>query len=258
MQKSRVVIKVGSALLVKNQLIDKERMEALASLIAKLRQKYEVILVSSGAVAAGFTKVKLNKGNLANKQALAAIGQPLLMQTYAEIFAFFGIATAQVLLSAYDFDSRKRTQNARNAMEVLLQNEVLPIINENDVTATGELSLLLEFGDNDQLSAHVTHFFNADILAILSDIEGYYNENPSINPAAKIYPKVSEISAETLKEQATPNNAFATGGIVTKLKAADFLLQNYRKMFLSSGKRLEVLEKFLLEGIQVSGTLFEK
>ncbi|MCL9818730.1 glutamate 5-kinase [Helicobacter sp. 14348-15] len=258
MQKSRVVIKVGSALLVKNQLIDKERMEALASLISKLRQKYEVILVSSGAVAAGFTKVKLSKGDLANKQALAAIGQPLLMQTYAENFAIFGIATAQVLLSAYDFDSRKRTQNARNAMEVLLQNEILPIINENDVTATGELSLLLEFGDNDQLSAHVTHFFNADILAILSDIEGYYDENPSINPAAKIYPKVSEISAETLKEQATPNNAFATGGIVTKLKAADFLLRNHRKMFLSSGKRLEVLEKFLLEGIQVSGTLFEK
>ena len=112
MQKSRVVIKVGSALLVKNQLIDKERMEALASLIAKLRQKYEVILVSSGAVAAGFTKVKLSKGDLANKQALAAIGQPLLMQTYAENFAIFGIATAQVLLSAYDFDSRKRTQNA--------------------------------------------------------------------------------------------------------------------------------------------------
>ncbi len=256
MQKHRVVIKVGSAILVKNQLIDRGRIEALAHLIAKLNSKYEVILVSSGAVAAGFTRAKLNKIHLANKQALAAIGQPLLMQTYAEIFASFGITTAQVLLSAYDFDSRKSTQNARNAMEVLLQNGILPIINENDVTATGELSLLMEFGDNDQLSAHVTHFFNAEILAILSDIEGYYEENPSVNPVAKIYSQINEIPQESLIAQATPNNAFATGGIVTKLKAADFLLQNGRKMFLSSGKHLEVLEKFLLEGIQLSGTLF--
>ena len=114
----------------------------------------------------------------------------------------------------------------------------------------------VEFGDNDQLSAHVAHFFNAEILAILSDIEGYYEENPIINPNAKIYPKVEKISQEELKAQTTPNNIFATGGIVTKLKAADFLLKNNRKMFLSSGKRLEILEKFLLEGIQLSGTLF--
>ena len=256
MQKKKVVVKVGSAILVENQLINKTRMEALVKLIAKLRDKYEVILVSSGAVAAGYTKIKLDKNHLPNKQALAAIGQPLLMQTYTDLFAPYGIVVAQVLLSAYDFDSRKRTQNARNAMEVLLQSNVLPIINENDVTATGELSLLLEFGDNDQLSAHVAHFFNAEILAILSDIEGYYEENPIINPNAKIYPKVEKISQEELKAQTTPNNIFATGGIVTKLKAADFLLKNNRKMFLSSGKRLEILEKFLLEGIQLSGTLF--
>ena len=189
MQKKRVVVKVGSAILVENQLINKTRMEALVKLIAKLRDKYEVILVSSGAVAAGYTKIKLDKNHLPNKQALAAIGQPLLMQTYTDLFAPYGIVVAQVLLSAYDFDSRKRTQNARNAMEVLLQSNVLPIINENDVTATGELSLLLEFGDNDQLSAHVAHFFNAEILAILSDIEGYYEENP-VHPVCAIHPAV--------------------------------------------------------------------
>ena len=192
MQKKRVVVKVGSAILVENQLINKTRMEALVKLIAKLSDKYEVILVSSGAVAAGYTKIKLDKNHLPNKQALAAIGQPLLMQTYTDLFAPYGIVVAQVLLSAYDFDSRKRTQNARNAMEVLLQSNVLPIINENDVTATGELSLLLEFGDNDQLSDHVAHFFNAEILAILSDIEGFYEENPIIIPNAKIYTKVEK------------------------------------------------------------------
>lgn len=256
MKKNRVVIKVGSAILVKNQLVNTERIQALAKLIANLREKYEVILVTSGAVAAGFTEVKLDKRILANKQALAAMGQPLLMQIYADIFKPFNIITAQVLLSAYDFDSRKRTENARNTMEVLLKNQILPIINENDVTATGEL--ILNFGDNDQLSAHVAHFFNADILAILSDIDGYFDANPSENPNAKILQRVSEISEDELCASATPNNAFATGGIVTKLKAANFLLKNKRKMFLSNGNHLEILQDFLLNNIQNSGTLFEK
>lgn len=251
---NRIVIKVGSSILVKNQFINEERFEALADLIATLRVKYEVILVSSGAVATGFKKIPLDKKILPNKQALAAIGQPLLMQAYTKIFENYNIIVAQVLLSAYDFDSRKRTQNVRNAIEVLLQNKILPIINENDTTATGELAL--EFGENDQLSAYVAHYLNAELLAILSDIEGYYDSNPSKNTEAKRYPLVSCIDKEALMAQATPNNAFATGGIVTKLKAADFLLKRKRKMFLSNGNNLQVLKSFLLENKQISGTLF--
>ncbi len=152
-------------------------------------------------------------------------------------------------------DSRKRTQNARNAMEVLLKNKVLPIINENDVTTTGEL-MFLGFGDNDQLSAYVTHFFDASLLAILSDIDGYYEENPKENPNAKMRKIVTSISEKELEAEATPNNAFATGGIVTKLKAAKFLLDNKREMFLSSGKDLSVLRDFLLHNLHEKGTLF--
>lgn len=255
MCKNRIVIKVGSAILVENQRINLARIESLVQLISELNATYEVILVSSGAVASGFTALELDKKILANKQALAAIGQPLLMQTYAKALEKYGILSAQVLFSGYDLDSRKRTQNARNAMEVLLKNKVLPIINENDVTTTGEL-MFLGFGDNDQLSAYVTHFFDASLLAILSDIDGYYEENPKENPNAKMRKIVTSISEKELEAEATPNNAFATGGIVTKLKAAKFLLDNKREMFLSSGKDLSVLRDFLLQNLHKKGTLF--
>ncbi|WP_300919148.1 glutamate 5-kinase, partial [Helicobacter rodentium] len=255
MCKNRIVIKVGSAILVENQRINLARIESLVQLISELNATYEVILVSSGAVASGFTALELDKKILANKQALAAIGQPLLMQTYAKALEKYGILSAQVLFSGYDLDSRKRTQNARNAMEVLLKNKVLPIINENDVTTTGEL-MFLGFGDNDQLSAYVTHFFDASLLAILSDIDGYYEENPKENPNAKMRKIVTSISEKELEAEATPNNAFATGGIVTKLKAAKFLLDNKREMFLSSGKDLSVLRDFLLHNLHEKGTLF--
>lgn len=255
MCKNRIVIKVGSAILVENQRINLARVESLVQLISELNATYEVILVSSGAVASGFTALELDKKILANKQALAAIGQPLLMQTYAKALKKYGILSAQVLFSGYDLDSRKRTQNARNAMEVLLKNKVLPIINENDVTTTGEL-MFLGFGDNDQLSAYVTHFFDASLLAILSDIDGYYEENPKENPNAKMRKIVTSISEKELEAEATPNNAFATGGIVTKLKAAKFLLDNKREMFLSSGKDLSVLRDFLLHNLHEKGTLF--
>ena len=255
MCKNRIVIKVGSAILVENQRINLARIESLVQLISELNATYEVILVSSGAVASGFTALELDKKILANKQALAAIGQPLLMQTYAKALEKYGILSAQVLFSGYDLDSRKRTKNARNAMEVLLKNKVLPIINENDVTTTGEL-MFLGFGDNDQLSAYVTHFFDASLLAILSDIDGYYEENPKENSNAKMRKIVTSISEKELEAEATPNNAFATGGIVTKLKAAKFLLDNKREMFLSSGKDLSVLRDFLLHNLHEKGTLF--
>lgn len=253
----RIVIKVGSAILVENQAINLQRIKSLAKLIAEITQKYAVILVSSGAVAAGYTALPLDKSNLSNKQALAAIGQPLLMQIYAEVFKKYHITTAQVLLSAYDFDSRKHTQNARNAMGALLKNKILPIINENDVIATGELKYL-GFGDNDQLSAHVAHYFDAKLLAILSDIDGYYEENPKENPNAKMYKIVTQLSSNELEAEVTPNNAFATGGIVTKLKAAQFLLENGREMFLSSGKDLKILRDFLLHKKHTKGTLFTR
>ena len=250
----RVVVKVGSAVLTHDNRLAKERMENLVEFLARLSEQNEVILVSSGAVAAGYTKIKLDKSVLSNKQALAAIGQPLLMKTYKKKFEKFNIICAQMLLSADDFDSRKRTAHAKNAVEVLLKNKILPIINENDVTATEELV----FGDNDQLSAHVAYYFDADILVILSDIDGLYDKDPKKNEDAKLLKYVNEIDSKLLEQECNPNYSFATGGIVTKLKAAKFLLDRDKKMFLASGFDLKDVKSFLLENRHLGGTLFEK
>ena len=248
----RVVIKVGSAVLTENNRLAKERMLNLTEFLVELSKKYEVILVTSGAVAAGYTKIKLDKKDIANKQALAAIGQPLLMMSYQKKFEKFGKICAQLLLSADDFDSRKRTAHAKNAIEALLKNSVLPIINENDVTATEELV----FGDNDQLSAHVTYYFDADILVILSDIDGFYDKDPKKYKDAKLQKIVNKIDKSLLEEECSPNYSFATGGIVTKLKAADFLIKRGIPMFLASGFDLSDVKSFMLKGEQKGGTLF--
>ncbi|PZP14703.1 MAG: glutamate 5-kinase, partial [Aliarcobacter butzleri] len=189
----------------------------------------------------------------ANKQALAAIGQPKLMKTYQEMFEEYGITAAQMLFIADDFDSRKRSKNAKNVMENLLKNKILPIINENDVIATEEL-----IGDNDQLAAYITHYFKADMLAILTDIDGYYDKNPREFSDAKLQKIVNEISQEELEKVPSANSKFATGGIVTKLKAADFLMQKNIPMYLSSGFDLTNAYDFLVENNHNSGTIFKK
>lgn len=248
----RLVIKVGSAVLTESGTLAMERLGNLVDFIAQLKEKYEVIFVSSGAVAAGYTSLPLDKKEVANRQALAAIGQPLLMRHYKDKFRQHGVICSQMLLTADDFDSIKRTRHAKNAIEILLANGVLPIINENDVTATEELV----FGDNDQLAAHATLKFDADMLVILTDIDGYYDSNPKTTPDAKLLKEVSHIPKDELEQSHSPNNEFATGGIVTKLKAADFLLENGKRMFLSSGFDLAQAKAYLLHNNHVGGTLF--
>ncbi len=248
----RIVVKVGTHVLSEHNRLARERISALVAFLAKLQSRYEVILVSSGAVAAGYSKLKIDKKILANRQAIAAVGQPYLMSVYQKKFDPFGILTAQLLITGDDFDSIRRTRHAKNAVETLLHHNVIPIINENDTTATEELV----FGDNDQLSARVTHFFDADMLVILSDIDGYYDSDPRTNPDARCYSFVSRIDEKDLEDPCTPHHSFATGGIVTKLKAAKFLLENGRRMYMTSGFDLKNAENFLLEGIQTGGTLF--
>ncbi|MCF6201918.1 MAG: glutamate 5-kinase [Hydrogenimonas sp.] len=249
----RVVIKVGSAVLTEQNRVAKERMAALVELIAKVREKgVEVVLVSSGAVAAGYTLCKLDKSVVSNRQALASIGQPKLISMYQKKFERYNLIVSQILLTADDFDSRKRTYHAKCAVETLLQQGVVPIINENDVTATEELV----FGDNDQLSAHVAYYFDAELLVILSDIDAYYDKDPNRYDDAKPLKVVSDIPKEELEAECTPNGTFATGGIVTKLKAADFLLKRGRRLFLASGFDLDDAYSFLIEGHHKGGTLF--
>ncbi|MFH1948997.1 MAG: glutamate 5-kinase [Pseudomonadota bacterium] len=249
----RIVIKVGSAVLTEKNKIAKERMLNLVNLIAKLRKKYDVVLVTSGAVAAGYSALKMDKTKQIGKKAIAAAGQPILMTSYKKKFDIFEIDTAQILLTEDDFDSRKRTKMLQEILDAHLNNDILPIVNENDITSTPEQL----FGDNDQLSANVAHAANADLLVILSDIDGYYDKNPKEFPDAKIYKTMNELPEGVLDEESTPNNAFATGGIVTKLKAADFMMKHGRKMFLTNGFDLTAAESFLLHDTQISGTLFE-
>ena len=248
----RVVFKVGSSVLTNIDNIAKERMLNLVSLIAQARKKYEVILVTSGAVAAGYTALKLDRKKEVSKRVLASVGQPILMSSYKNKFDIYNVDIAQILLTEEDFDSRVHTKIFQQIIERTLENNILPIVNENDISTTPEQL----FGDNDQLSAHVAHYTNSDILIILSDIDGYYEENPSINPKAKIRKIVNKIEDKELQQQHSPNNEFATGGIVTKLKAAQYLMEQNKEMFLCSGFDLQSAREFLFENSYEKGTLF--
>ena len=248
----RIVIKVGSAVLTENNHIAKERMLNLVSLIAKARQKYEIVLVSSGAVAAGYSALKLDRANQIGKKAIAATGQPILMASYKKKFDIYNIHTAQILLTEDDFDSRKRTKMFQEIIDAHLENDILPIVNENDISSTPEQL----FGDNDQLSANVAEAIDADLLIILSDIDGYYDKDPSKYEDAKIFKVIDTLPKGVLEEEASPNNPFATGGIVTKLKAGNFLMKRGKKMFLANGFHLLETEEYLMENKHTLGTLF--
>ncbi|MBA1432878.1 MAG: glutamate 5-kinase [Epsilonproteobacteria bacterium] len=250
----RVVVKVGSAVLTQDGEIALSRMQALVNFLVALREKYEVVLVSSGAVAGGYTKLKLDRTIIANKQALAAIGQPVLMGRYAKKFEKHDVITAQVLVTAANLNKADDIQRVRNTVETLLKNGVIPIVNENDATATDEL----EVGDNDQLSAYITKHTDADMLIILSDIDAFYDSDPRKNKDAKVRKIVHSIDKEMLMQEVTPNNIFATGGIVTKLKAAAYLLENNKETFLASGFDLHDVKRFMLDGVHEGGTLFTK
>jgi len=253
MRFNRIVIKVGSHVLTENGSVAKERIRDLVELIAEVMQKgTEVILVSSGAVSAGYTVLPLDRKDVGNKQILAAIGQPLLLKMYQEKFAKYNILCSQILLSSADLDSKKRTHLAQIAINGLLDRGIVPIINENDVIATEELV----FGDNDQLSAYVTYNFDAELLVILSDIDAYYNKNPREYSDARALKIVSTLTEEEICAEVTPHGEFATGGIVTKLKSAHFLLERNKKMFLATGFGLDDTRSFLIDGIQKGGTLF--
>lgn len=250
----RIVVKVGSAVLTKNDSVALERMKALVEFLYELKKENEVILVSSGSVSAGYTQLKLDRNILSNKQALAAIGQPVLMHYYNRKFSQYNIITAQVLVTSANFKKEDDVQRIRNTINTLLANGVIPIINENDATSTEEL----EVGDNDQLSAYIAKNTDSDMLIILSDIDAYYDKDPRENRDAKVLKIVNDIPASELEKVATPNNVFATGGIVTKLKAADYLLKSNKDIFLASGFDLSDVKSFALDNEHNGGTLFTK
>ena len=250
----RVVVKVGSAVLTQDGAIALERMQALVDFLAELKKDNEVILVSSGAVSAGYTLLELDRSVVENKQALASLGQPVLMNKYTNKFTKHKLLCSQVLVTAANLNKSDDTKRIKNTIDTLLKNGVIPIVNENDATSTEEL----EVGDNDQLSAYITQETNSDLLIILSDIDAYYNHDPRTNKDAKALKIVHNISDEELSREATPHDVFATGGIVTKLKAANYLLEHDKQMFLASGFDLSSVKSFILNATHSGGTLFTK
>lgn len=251
--KKRIVIKVGSHVLSEHGALCDERMDALCGLIAELMGVYDVILVSSAAISAGQSKIDLERDSVVHKQILAAVGQPHLMATYEKKMSAYGKKTAQLLLNAADFDSKHRSTHAKNLVFGLLELGILPIINENDATATAEIV----YGDNDRLSADAALCFDAYMLVMLSDIDGYYDSNPNENKNAKIRPVVNTINKAEIASAGGAGSEHGTGGIATKLMAASMLLAQGKKMFLASGFDLSAVRSFLLDGKQNGGTIFE-
>ena len=184
----RLVLKVGSAVLTQSGVLALDRMQSLVEYLVELKKENEVIIVSSGAVSAGYTKLKLDRSILHNKQALASLGQPMLMREYTKKFEKQDLLCAQVLVTAANLNKIDDVQRIKNTVEVLLGNGIIPIVNENDATATDEL----EVGDNDQLSGYITAHINADLLIILSDIDAYYDMDPRKHKNAKVLMRVLE------------------------------------------------------------------
>lgn len=250
----RVVIKVGTSTLTYDSgKLNLDRMKHLVRELADLAHSgREVILVSSGAIAVGCSRLKVGQRpkTTPEKQALAAVGQGILMQTYENFFAEYGLIVGQILLTKADVDNGKRYENAVNTFETLLRYEVIPIVNENDTVATEEI----EFGDNDTLSAYVAEVAKADLLIVLSDIEGLYTADPRQYPQASLISVVEEITADIEKLASGAGSGFGVGGMLTKLQAARIAAEAGFPMIIASGERPGLI-KAAIEGKKV-GTLF--
>ncbi len=216
----RIVIKIGSRVLTGDSNgLDTDFLDALAEDVAGLRKSgREVVIVSSGAVAAGVKELGLAKrpSTIPQKQAAAAVGQSKMMQCYKAAFSAFGLKAGQILLTGEDLSSRQRFLNARATLDTLLSFGVVPIINENDTVAVEEI----KFGDNDNLSALVTNLSEADLLVIMTDIDGFYDSDPRSNPRARLIPLVKTISREIERAGGGSGSSVGTGGMATKLAAA--------------------------------------
>ena len=251
----RVVIKVGSAVLAgAGEGLDQKRIGRLAAEItAILEQRREVLIVSSGAIAAGLAKLGLKKSKgmpLPLKQAAAAVGQSGLMWTYERAFGEHGKKVAQVLLTREDLANRTRFLNARNTLHTLLEHGVIPVINENDTVAVDEI----KFGDNDNLSGMVVHVADADLLVVLSDINGLYTADPRVHADAQFIPLVEKLTVEMERGAGDAFTGVGTGGMRSKLMTAKKVGAYGIPMVIVNG-RTDGSLRSLFEGEEI-GTLF--
>lgn len=251
----RIVIKVGSHVLSQGATLNPKRIQALVQDIVNLRRSLgvETVLVSSGAVMTGRMLIQTNGKpvSLGVKQALAAVGQAKLMELYSRAFAEHGLNVAQVLLTHDDLESRERYLNAKRTFSTLLKLNVIPIVNENDTVSTEEI----QFGDNDRLSAEVAGLVQADTLALLSDVEGLFTDNPKTNPAAKLISTVEAVGESLLDTVLETKSAHGTGGMRSKILAAKVATELGIGVWILSGYKEGILCQALVEGKRV-GTFF--
>lgn len=250
----RLVVKVGSSTLSHpTGKLNINQIEQLVREVADLQNSgKEVILVTSGAQGAGIGKLGLGRKprTIPEKQAIAAIGQGLLMHMYEKLFAEYGITVAQILLTKEDMMDRKRFLNARNALNAILQMEALPIINENDTIAVDEI----RFGDNDTLAALVASLVDAEILVMLTDIDGLYTGDPSADSNAALIPLVTEINREIEDLAGGSGSNLGTGGMATKIQAARVAMNSGYPMIIAYGREPKIISRIL--GGEQLGTLF--
>lgn len=260
-EKKRIVVKIGSSSLTHRETGDMDyiRMEKLVRELSDIRnQGKEVILVSSGAIAAGKNVVNLKNvsvrgdGSLAVKQACSAVGQARLMMTYQRLFAEYNQIAAQILMTKNTIVDNLNRFNAHNTFSELLKLGAIPIVNENDTVTTYEI----EFGDNDTLSAIVAALVEADLLILLSDIDGLYTDDPRKNPDARFIEQVDELTDELMQMgKGTTGSSVGTGGMNTKLVAAQIATKSDVDMIIANSRDIGVLHR-LLAG-ENEGTLFK-
>lgn len=252
--KKRLVLKIGSSSLThRGGQLNLLRIEKLARVMTDLHNSgKELILVSSGAIATGAGKMGIDKKpeDKIKKQALAAIGQAELIKIYDKFFEEYNKTVAQVLLTKEGLESSIRRQNARNTLDELIKMGIIPIINENDTVSTDEI----EFGDNDRLSAIVATLIGADILIILSDIDGVFTSDPSVNKSAELISNVMDVEEDIERFIFSKDSAFGTGGMQSKIAAARLCVENDVDMIITNGSDPTIIYD-VLEGKDV-GTLF--
>ena len=252
----RIVIKIGTSTLTHaSGHLNIRRVEALCKTVSDIRNAgHEVILVSSGAIGMGVSKLGLKKrpDDMPTKQAAAAVGQCELMYIYDKLFGEYHHTVSQLLITGDDMRSEQRHRNFTNTLDRLLELGAMPIINENDTVATDEIGI----GDNDTLAAIVAESVGADLLVLLSDIDGLYTADPHKNPDAVLIRHVSEINDEVRALAGVSGSGLGTGGMITKLQAAELCLGCGCTMVIANGENSEVLYD-ILDGKDV-GTRFSK
>lgn len=250
----RIVVKVGTRLLTHpTGKLNLGYMERLVRKLSDLRNAgHEVILVTSGSIGAGRGRLNISRKKISipEKQAIAAVGQGLLLQIYEKLFSEYGLVVGQILLTRTDLVSRRRYINACNTVMTMLKMDIVPIINENDSVSIEEI----KFGDNDRLSALVAGLSDANLLVILTDVDGLYSANPRKNPDAKLIQVVEKVDQQVKDCAECSDDDLATGGMITKLQAAEVATMSGVPMYIVNGSDPDILTS-ILKGEQ-AGTYF--